>query len=614
MSYIAKSTIQEVIDKMDPIALVSDYVRLEKRSGSYVGLCPFHNEKTPSFTVNPEKKLYHCFGCGKGGTIINFIMEMDKLSFPETVELLAKRLGVEIIHENSGGNREEQVKNIRLEELTELYRRVSVSFHHILMKKALGGAAREYILSRGISPDIIDRFRLGYAPADRRWLFSFLVKKGYSEIFLASSGLFSEKYPGISFFSDRLVFPISDRQGRTVAFGGRILSGEGPKYLNSRESEIYKKGQTLFALDLALTEIRKTKEVYIAEGYMDVIALHQAGVTNAVAPLGTAFTDDQARLLRRWAERIYLLFDSDKAGQSAAVKGILTCRRNALSCAVVVPGKGIPADVSRDAGPAVGLPALAETKDPADILRYFGPEVLQESIKCFINDFEYLIGYSRSLFDMSDSGGKARAVAFLFPYLEALDSDVSRDAAIGAVADAFAVDRTAVMRDFNRRQPPRGESSGEEASPKQKPIRMNDELFVLTVVSVNDRLYPKFREALSIKEIEDPAAKELFIALEESYRHNESGMEGLLARISSEDLRNFVIERGTSKEFSANPEELVADGIKRVKQKQLERALEDIVIKLRIAKNEAAGARLEELLVEKMHIDTELHRLKEDKE
>jgi DNA primase len=606
MNYITQSTIQEVIDKIDPVALVSDYVRLERRSGSYVGLCPFHNEKTPSFTVNPEKKLYHCFGCGKGGTMINFVMEMDKLSFPETVELLAKQLGVEIVYENSGGNREEAAKNTRLEELVELYRRVSVSFHHILMEKPSGGAAKEYILSRGISPEIISRFRLGYAPADRRWLFPFLVKKGYSESFLAASGLFSEKYPGVSFFSDRLIFPIADRQGRTVAFGGRILSGEGPKYLNSRESEIYRKGQTLFALDLALGEIRKTKEVYIAEGYMDVIALHQAGISNAVAPLGTAFTDDQARLLRRWAEWVYLLFDADRAGQSAVVKGILTCRRNALSCAVVVPGKGIPADLPGE--------RAVETKDPADILRYFGPEVLQKSIKCFINDFEYLIAHSRSLFDMSDSGGKARAVAFLFPYLEALDSDVSRDAAIGALADAFVVDRAAVVRDFNRRRLLVGQGSGEEASSRQKPIRMNDELFLLTVVSVNDRLYPKFREALSIKEIEDLAAKELFIALEESYRNNESGMEGLLSRISSEDLRNFVTERGTSREFSANAEELVSDGIKRVKQKQLERALEDIVIKLRIAKNEAAGTLLEELLVEKMHIDAELHRLKEDKE
>ncbi|MDR3139636.1 MAG: DNA primase [Treponema sp.] len=606
MSYIAKSTVQEVIDKIDSVTLVSDYVRLEKRSGSYVGLCPFHNEKTPSFTVNPEKKLYHCFGCGKGGTIISFVMEMDKLTFPEVIELLAKRLGVEIVYENSGGNREEAVKNIRIEELTELYRRVSVSFHHILMEKPQGRAAKDYILSRGISAGTIDLFRLGYAPADRRWLFSFLVKKGYSEVFLASSGLFSEKYPGISFFSDRLMFPIADRQGRTVAFGGRILSGEGPKYLNSKESDIYKKGQTLFALDLALPEIRKTREAYLAEGYMDVIALHQAGITNAVAPLGTAFTDDQARLLRRWADRVYLLFDADRAGQSAAVKGILTCRRNALSCAVTVPGKGIPPDLLENGE----IPAV---KDPADILRYFGPEALQKSVKCFINDFEYLISYSRSLYDMSDSEGKARAVAFLFPYLEALDSDISRDAAMGTVADAFGVDRAAVTRDFYRRASSGEKNLKEEIPPGQRPIRMKDELFLLTVVSVNDNLYPKFREALSIKEIEDPAAKELFIALEECYRHNESGMEDLLARIVSEDLRNFVIKRGTSKEFSAHPEELVSDGIKRVKQKRLERTLAEIIIKLRIAKNEADGTRLEELLAEKVHIDTELHRLKEDK-
>jgi DNA primase len=612
MSRIARSTIQELNDRLDAVGIVGDYVRLEKKGGRWWGLCPFHNEKTPSFTVDPERKMYHCFGCGQGGGIINFVMEMDKLSFPEAVETLAKRAGIEIVRENGDFEQKDPEENSRKEEMAELFRRVSVTFHYFLMENDEGSQTKQYIISRGIDQGMIERFRLGYAPADRNWLFNFLSKKGYSPQFLAGTGLFSERYPQSSFFSHRLMFPIADRQGRTVAFGGRIIEGEGPKYLNSRESELYKKGQTLFAIDLALPEIRKTREVYLAEGYMDVIALHQAGISNAVAPLGTAFTDDQAKLLRRWAEKAYLVFDSDQAGQNAAVKGILTCRRNGLSCAVVVPG-------------GTGGGAEVEFKDPADILRYQGPEALQNRMKCFIIDFNYLISRSRSLYDISAAEGKAKAVAFLFPYFDTLDSDVSRDSCIGAVASAFGADRTAILNDYNRRRG--GEEATSQVIRAEKPVSVqtNDELYLLSIVLVNFRLYPNFRKAISIDEVEDPAAKELFIAMEESYVNEEDGVDDLMVRISSPVLRQYVAEKGTSKEFLHDPEQLVKDGIKRIQQKKLKRRLSEIVAELHnlespAGKNgsprEAApgvggreDSRIEELLVEKMHVDTELRRL-----
>ncbi|WP_010258497.1 DNA primase [Treponema primitia] len=599
MPYIADSTIRELNDKLDAVSVIGDYVRLEKKGGRYWGLCPFHNEKTPSFTVNPDMKAYHCFGCGKGDSVINFVMEMDKLSFPEAVETLAKRMGIEIVYENSGLPQKDDGKKARLDELAELYRRVAVSFHHFLLEKPEGAAAKQYIISRGISKEMLDRFRLGYAPANRTWLYKFLSNKGYSEGLLASSGLFSKNYNQSAFFSDRLIFPIADRQGRTVAFGGRILSGEGPKYLNSGESEVYKKRETLFAIDLAIPEIRKTKAAYIAEGYMDVIALHQAGITNAVAPLGTAFTDEQARLLKRWAERIYLLFDTDEAGQNAAVKAIMTCRKNGLESFVVTPD-------------------MDGMKDPADILKNFGPESLQKSAKCFINDFEYLLKRSGSLFDLSDSIGKSRAVAFLFPYLKTMDSDVSRDSCIGAIADALGVERQAVVSDFRRFSTGQGgtvQASGDSAS--LRPVSLNDELFLLTAVLVNHDLYPKLRSALIVEDFDDPAARELFIALEEWFRNDMPGMDDLLSRINNGALRNFVIQQGVSEAFSTNPERLVNDGIRKVKQKRLERRLARIITELRITKNEQnqdalhRGSRLEDLLAEKVHLDAELRLLKE---
>ncbi|MDR0732287.1 MAG: DNA primase [Treponema sp.] len=616
MNRIAQSTIQEVENKLDALAVVGDYVRLEKKGGRYWGRCPFHaggQERTPSFTVDPDRKMYYCFGCQQGGSVIKFIMEMDKLSFPEAIETLARRFGVEIIREGGGVEDEDQEKNSRIQGLVELYRGVSVSFQYFLMERSEGEAAKQYILSRGISAELINRFKLGYAPADRGWLFGFLTKKGFSEALLAASGLFSERYPRSSFFSNRLMFPISDRQGRIVAFGGRIIEGDGPKYLNSRETELYHKGQTLFAINLALPEIRRTRAAYLAEGYMDVIALHQAGITNAVAPLGTAFTDDQARLLGRWAEQVNLVFDSDEAGQNAAVKAIMTCRRNGLACRVVVPGgEGPTGDNSAKDGTA-SPPA----KDPADILKFQGPEALQKQMECFILDFEYLVSRGRRLYGGSGSEGKARAIAFLFPYMEALESEVSRDACISAVAGAFGVDRAVILNDYNRRFTGKKLPRPEDEKEDWGLLRTTDELSLLTLVMVNSSLYPAFRREVNRDEIEDAAAKELFIAMEECYIRDENGPDALLSRISSPSLRNYVASKGISKEFSGNPEQLMRDGIKKLSQKKLKRRLSEIAAELYGLEHDPAierrESRLDELLVEKMHIDTELRRLKEGK-
>ncbi|MDR2793196.1 MAG: DNA primase [Treponema sp.] len=632
MPFITQSSIREVIDKMDAVAVVGDYVRLENRSGRFMGICPFHKEKTPSFSVNPDLKLYHCFGCGKGGTVLNFVMEMDKLSFPEAVESLAKRFGVVLQYE-AGGDTEIDKNASKTEALFELYARVAGSFHYLLTQTPLGGPALAYVLSRGISHEMVEKFKLGYAPTDRYWLYGFLSKKGYSEEFLAVSALFAQKYPRMSFFADRLIFPINDRQGRTVAFGGRLLSGNGPKYLNTPESVVYKKGQTLFAIDAALPEIKKTRKAYIAEGYMDVIALHQAGVTNAVAPLGTAFTEEQARLLRRFADRVSLVFDSDNAGQAAAVKAILTCRRNGLTANVVVPDKTALMSMNsrRVAGDGIEdtLKRVIKMKDPADILKEFGKEVLKNSVKSDILDFDYLIARCKEVYDTNESEGKVKAAAFVFPYLEALDSDVVRDTVLGQLADALRVDREAVRNDYNKRRTSasfaRNAATGN--SQDQQPhrvtgIRMNDELFLLAVAAVNDSLYPQFRARISIKEIDDPAAKDVFIALEDCFVHDETGLDALLPRIDSENVRKFIVERGASKEFSSNPKQLISDGIKRIKQKRIERRLANIVTELRLIESSQnkdeniyrSAALYEELLLEKIHVDAELRKLKENKE
>ena len=610
MAYISQSSIQELTDRLDSITIVSEYARLEKRGGRYWACCPFHQEKTPSFTVNPDMKSFYCFGCQKGGSIINLVMELEKLNFPETVELLAKKTGVELIYEDSFGSAskaEEDAKKKQKENLFELYKRISGTFHHFFLKKPEDNEIKLYILSRGINIEMVKSFRLGYSPPDRYWLYKFLSGKGYSREFLSRSGLFSVNYPELSLFSGRLMFPINDRQGRTVAFGGRILeeNTEAPKYINSPELEIYKKRETLYGLDLAILEIRKTKTVYIAEGYMDVIALHQAGITNSIAPLGTAFTEEQARLLRRWAEKVIIFFDSDEAGQNAAVKAIMNCRKNGLVSAVVE-------EEEMDSEPM---------KDPAEILKNNGQEALHKKAKCFINDFDYLIKRAKSLYNVSFqdgmvSEGKAKAVAFLFPYIELLESDITKESCIETAADAFGINPAVINSDYRRyvKEEKNPHLPGERTVTN---IQMNEELSILMVLvmdflnSGEESLIKKFRANLNIGDFDDLNAKDLLIAMEECYRYGETGMDKLLERITSTSLRKMVLEGSATGEFSINKELYISDGIKKLREKRLNRQQEEIIIKLRKAKNNHEDDEAKELLAEKMHVDNELYQLKQ---
>jgi DNA primase len=398
------------------------------------------------------------------------------------------------------------------------------------------------------------------------------------------------------------MFPISDRQGRTVAFGGRSLSAdEERKYVNSPESDLFKKGRNLFALDLALSEIRSGKIAVIAEGYMDALALHQAGVINAVAPLGTAFTDDQARLLKRWADKIILMLDADEAGRQAAVKAILTCRANGMECFVALPpGNG-----------------QKTPKDPAEILQKNGAGALQNAVECSILDFEYLLSRSRPLAE--ETGDKSKAAAFLFPYFMALDSEIKRDSYMTLAADELGIERRAIGDDYNRfTRPdnrffsPVGESALEKVSKDDSP-RMNGELYLLTAVFLHPSFYKELRSKLLIDNIEDRHARELFIILEEWYRNSGTAdfspanaaeeSRKLFSALKNGGLKDFLMRQGAEGAFT-NPGRIVSDGITRVKNRTLQRRRAEIVRDLR--RPGIDSVRQADLLAEKLHIDSQL--------
>ena len=398
-NFIAKESIDEVTSRIDIVNVIGEYVPLVQKGNDWWGCCPFHNEKTPSFSVSSDKKMYYCFGCHAAGNVFKFIQEMEKVSFSEAVEAAAKKVGVKLVYSNSGsGYFKQDETSKKKDEYIALYNRVATTFHYFLMESESGKFALDYITARGISKETLEKFKLGYSPADRKWLKSFLLKKNYSEDFLNESGLFSKKDSKYSFFSDRLMFPIFDKKGDVVAMGGRFLKGDAsksPKYLNSGDLIQYKKGSTLYAFNFAKKAIRENKKVIFCEGYMDCIAYHQCGIDYAVAPLGTALTEEQIKLVKPFVEEIHLSFDSDSAGQNATKRAILMCRRQNITVKII---------------------RLKGGKDPAEIMLKFGSKVLTDEINSAILDNDFLLTKLLEVYPKTTPENKVKASLAFFAF------------------------------------------------------------------------------------------------------------------------------------------------------------------------------------------------------
>lgn len=590
MAKISAQTIDEVVSRTDLASLVGEYAKLEKKGVDYWACCPFHNEKTASFKIDNDKKMYHCFGCHVSGGLINFYMEMEKVNFPEAVLALAKKAGVVIQYD--GPNVQEQPQNTKKEEYIELYNRISGTYNYFLTQEEQGKKALEYLKSRGITDETIETFQLGYSPKDMYFLKRFLTKKNFSGEFLAESGLFSKKYPDISFFSNRLMFPICNRHGQTIAFGGRILEGDGPKYLNSGDLIQYKKRENLYAFNIARQHIRNEKCVIICEGYMDVIAFHQAGVKIAVAPLGTALTEEQIRLLRSFCDTFYLCFDSDKAGQDATFKSILLCRENDVSVSII---------------------KLENGKDPAEILLNFGSENLTNFKNSVIIDNEYLLSVIMNRYPVNTPEGKMRICLDYFPYLDSLQSDVQRESNFEYLCQTLGLTIDAVKADYKNRDSAKKKLEYSEKGKENKTqgvVKLDAELRALVAVIANFDFFPIMRSSLSVDDFENSIAREMFITLEECFREGAVSCESILSRCS-EEIKNTVTKSITSGEFATNSQQFIEDSMQMLRKKSLIKKREKILNRMRqMQSNSQEDAQLlETLLSDKMNIDFELNNL-----
>lgn len=587
MGRIPEATIRAILDRTDIVTVIGDFVRLERRGSRYLGLCPFHGEKTPSFNVDKEKGLFYCFGCQKGGDTVKFLMEYEKLSYREALEELAQKAGVPIELEEEVSEEEKQRRSLK-----EMNERLVETFHWLLLNHPAAANACSVLERRAIPEAVRDGFRLGYSLPSRRWLYDFLQKKGYSGEFLARSGLFSQNHPDFPLFADRLMFPIASSRGEIIGFGGRLLEGEGPKYINSPDTALFRKQDNLFALDKAIPALKKEGAALICEGYMDALSFHVAGVGIAVAPLGTALTEGQARLLKRWVQRVYLAFDADQAGQKAAEKATILAASAGLEAKVVI---------------------LPGGKDASEILEKEGGGSLQKVRDLAINGDEFLVQRARSLYDIGSVEGKAKATSFLYPYINALDSEVKKDAFIELASRGLHAEARSFRADYEDAK--RGIPARRAEKPAQgqdRPLVRSPDLILVLAVAVNEGAFANFRKVVSLEEIDDPRAKDLFIALEESYRAEEGGLESLLARLTDEQLRKAVLAAAVSGEFDENAIRFVDEGVQRLKRKSLGEKRE--LLRERIAELGSTGEGLSELQYELMHLDAELAKMKGERD
>ena len=599
--FIKKESIDETAARADIVRIIGEYVPLEQKGNDWWGCCPFHSEKTPSFSVSQDKKFYYCFGCHASGTVFNFLMNMEHMSYAEAVEAVAKREGITLEYTEGGApEAKKDAKASLKEEYTALYERVASSFHYILTQTESGKFALDYIKKRGISDETIKKFKLGYSPADRNWLRKLLEKNNYSKKFLDESGLFSKKYPQIAFFNDRLMFPIFSKAGEVVAMGGRFLRGnpdKSPKYLNSGDLVQYKKGETLYAFNFAKQAIREKKRIILCEGYMDCIAYHQCGINYAVAPLGTALTDEQIHLFKSFVKEVLLSFDSDNAGINATIRAILMCRKQDLTVKVI---------------------KLSGGKDPAEIMLNYGSDVLTNEVENAILDSEFLLSRLGELYPRNTPEGKSKALIDYFPYIDSLQSEVQKNACLEQFCQVYDISIEAARKDYINRKslPPSAKKplDDPEQQSVKRPVRQSSELrAVLSVVSDDISGFLKLRKDISIDDLSDPWARKLYIILEECNRSGSFGISSIINHCEgsdSEELKPLLIKHLQSDPATGTT---VEDSIMLLKRNVLKKQSSELqaeICRLERSPLPEDREKLVELLSRKMELSSRLEALK----
>ena len=517
--YYSDEIIEEVQDKNDIVDVVSSYVKLQKKGGTYFGLCPFHNEKSPSFSVSPSKQMFYCFGCGVGGSVYTFLMKYENATFPEAIKMLADRAGVALpeIQMSEEDKRKRDLKMSVLEINKE-----AAKFYFYNLKGEKGEIGRNYFNKRQLSVDTINKFGLGYSGKYSDGLYTYLKQKGYKDDILKETGLFT--YSEQKVFFNRVMFPIMDVNSKVIGFGGRVMGEGEPKYLNSPETKVFDKSRNLYGLNIARSTRRPN--MIICEGYMDVIALHQAGFNNAVASLGTAFTSGQASLLKRYTKEILLTYDSDGAGVKAALRAIPMLKAVGMTIRVI---------------------NMRPYKDPDEFIKNLGADEFQKRIDTAQNYFIYEVNALRNNYSMNNPQDVNDFYNEVAKKLLEFEDEVERSVYIDSVSRECMIPKDMLVKlvaklaltytgEKEYEKPKSGIHSKKE---KDDGIKTSQRM-LLTWLIDDKSIYSKIEGIVTERDFTTELYKEVAKKLFEQFRNGENNPAKIINSFDNEEEQNEV--------------------------------------------------------------------------
>lgn len=521
--YYPDELVEEVRMKNDIVDVVSGYVKMQKKGSSYFGLCPFHNEKSPSFSVSPGKQMFYCFGCGAGGNVFTFVMKYENYTFQEAIKMLAERAGVNLpeIEYSEEAKRKEDKRT----KLLEINKEAAKYFYYQLRSER-GKIGLDYLKGRQLSEDTMKQFGLGFSNVTSDDLVKYLKKKGYEDQLIQEAGLasFDERYGFHDKFWNRVMFPIQDINHRVIGFGGRVMGDGKPKYLNSPETMIFDKSRNLYGLNFARTS--RKDQIILCEGYMDVISMHQAGFTQAVASLGTAFTAGQANILRRYAKEVILAYDSDGAGINAALRAIGILKE------VELTGKVLN---------------LTPHKDPDEFIKTEGVEAFQERINQAENSFFFELRIMEQNYNLQDPESKTQFHREIAKKLCEFSEDVERENYIQAVADKYHIGfdnlRKLVLSYASKTgmvQPAVRPKSGIQQKNTPEENRRKPQRLFLTWLVEEPAVYPKVKKYISLEDFTEDLYKKVAERLFEDLEKGEINPAAIISLFTDEEEQREV--------------------------------------------------------------------------
>ena len=588
MARYSDELIDEIRNNNDIVDVISQYVVLKRSGRNFFGLCPFHKEKSPSFSVSPDKQIFHCFGCGEGGNVLHFISKIENVNFPEAIEFLADRVGMELPKSDFEKDNKQALLKSKVYEINK----IAAEFYHENLYKPNAKPAQEYVKKRKLDNNTLKTFLIGYS-ANFDELYKLLKDKGFTEEEILISGLVNKNDKGqfIDRFRKRLMFPIQDVRGRVIAFGGRVLDDSKPKYINSSENIVYSKGRHLYGLNVA--KKYDNKKIIVVEGYMDAVSLHQRGIQNAVASLGTAMTEAQGRLLRRSSEKIIIGYDSDGAGQAATLRGL---------------------EILQNLGCDVRVLQIEGAKDPDEFVVKYGPERFEKQVEKAISLVEYKVKILVQNLNLQNANDKIKFLKEVAKVLVKINNNIEQEVYVDQISKEYQVSKEAIYAEINKlKNNIQGSKVLEKTKLKLKQKDQNEineqtdkreRLIIYLLLNYPEKAYKSIRKNIDVNDFQSQRNQTILKKLYEEIEKGNSNINNVLDFFEDDDTINYLsgilaydfeiteVDKGIKDVINAyTRENLIKQRTEIIKQldnkelqedekNQLEKMLNEIIIRL----------------------------------